>query len=73
MDYKLDKRAVLVVIKQYDESGNEVAISNINIPQGIEDLPAFERLASDVVLIDGKYYQQMTDEQSASFIWGETG
>lgn len=32
MEFKVDERAVLVVIKQYDKSGNEVAISNISIP-----------------------------------------
>jgi len=30
----------------------------------------FERLSKEVVLIDGKYYKSMTDEESAEFIWG---
>jgi hypothetical protein len=30
---------------------------------------SIERLSEEVVLIDGKYYQSMTDEESAEFIW----
>ena len=29
---EIDSRAVLVVVKQYDKTGDEVSISNINIP-----------------------------------------
>lgn len=30
----------------------------------------FERLTPEVILIDGKYYRAMTDEECADFIWG---
>ena len=31
----------------------------------------FERVSHEVVLIDGKYYRLMSDEECAKFIWGE--
>ena len=41
-----------------------------NIVKNYNALPAFERLTEDVILVDGKHYQQMSDEQAASLIWG---
>lgn len=31
----------------------------------------FERLTPEVVLIDGKHYRAMNDDQAAGFIWGK--
>ncbi len=32
----------------------------------------FERQADEVVIIDGRLYSQMTDEECAAFVWGDT-
>jgi len=32
-------------------------------------IPKFERLSPDTILLDGKHYRLMSDEESAEFIW----
>jgi len=33
----------------------------------------FERESDDVVLIDGRHYRAMSDEETADFVWGTSG
>ena len=36
-EIEIDDRAVLVVVRQYDVAGDEVAISNINVPDRVAE------------------------------------
>lgn len=37
--------------------------------KALAEAKGYERVAPDAILIDGKHYRQMTDEETAAFIW----
>lgn len=58
---------------QDGEDQKTLLITPANIVKNYHALPAFERMSDEIVIIDGKHYQQMSDEQVASFVWGKAG
>jgi hypothetical protein len=69
----LSRVGILLYEKQNGSSFSKCIVYTLKIWKGIEmeKINEFERVSDDVVLIDGKHYRAMSDDEACKFIWGD--
>jgi len=61
------------ILKWAEEHGLDIVAYNQAHEAGVGDVirgSDLERVSAEVVLIDGRHYRRMTDEEGAGYIWG---